>query len=75
MQVEGCEDSPTFTVRNPLFEQQDLEAEQENLLGAKNKYQDNGISRGSGIALIVITVLLFVVTMVLGIYTVYLYCT
>ena len=69
LHVDGCTDSPTFTLQNPLFERQ-----ASNRTETPRGYSDPGISRGAGIALIVITVLLFVVLLALIGWVVFLYC-
>lgn len=68
-----------FTIQNPLYERAErAERSEPRALRASSNttkgYTDGGVSRGVGIALVVITVLLFVVVLALCGWVIVLYC-
>lgn len=74
--VDGCDEAPLFTIQNPLYERAER-SEPRALRASSNTtkgYTDGGVARGVGIALVVITVLLFVVVLALCGWVIVLYC-
>jgi len=80
LKVPGCE-SATFEITAARLARQitnttftTTNAASTTAATSTTGYSDPGISRGAGIALIVITVILFVIVLVLGVWVLLIYC-